>query len=210
MNTLKILKNTVVAIAIISCTVACDKQTTTSNNFEPSTKSNPNGTMIGYYESGANDFTLTFDRNAFEAQFNPYVDSLLGHDYVYEYISIVDDDIWGFSDYPAISISLFNIAQGSSYTVFWFDIDKTIEGNVAKYYLRSNTTNTRGISDWTFVTCKGTNCPDGCKKNGKECTPCNKAQNSSVVPSCERLEEPAMKTVLPIVGTIIVALIALL
>lgn len=193
-------------IMIGSCFIymACEKS---PSSILPSTKKEkPENIEIAFFDTETNEISLTFDRDIFEKMFSPVVDSLLGNDFVYEYISVVDDDVWGNKDFPALQISFFNIDEGASYNLFWFDIYKSIEDGGVRYYMKGKTSGTEG---WTFVICKSKECPEGCKKDGKKCSPCPPSNDPNVKPSCERTEKEALEVLCGPIATIIGALIGL-
>lgn len=169
--------------------------------------------QIAYYDEVSKEIKLTFDRDDFEKMLSPVMDSLLGKDFVYEYISVVDDDVFGEKGDPALQISFFNIEEGASYNLFWFDITKKYgEGRAISYYLKAlpGSNGNSCIDDWTFITCKGTDCNNGCKKIGKDCSACPDPANPNVKPHCEKTEKQVLEVIITPMATIIGALLGLI
>lgn len=211
---IKLISMAIVTIALVGMSafyVACEKSSPSVEDQTFTRKGESAGSEsieIAYFDKEANEINLTFSRDEFEKMFSPVVDSLLGKDYVYEYISVVDDDVWGDKDFPALQISFFNIEEGSSYNLFCFDIIKSKEGGAIKYYMKGKPDNS-GAQSWSFITCKGTDCSEGCKKIGKDCSACPPSNDPKIVPRCEKTEKDAWEVILGPAVSILVALIGL-
>lgn len=212
-------------IAVVSvCFIACEKTSSPSSSPSLSSSSLPSSSPsnltnsskkgesydfeIAYFDKESKEIKLTFDRDELEMKFSPIVDSLLGKDFVYEYISVVDDDVFGEKGDPALQISFFNIAEGASYNLFVFDINKKNKDGNIKYYMKALPGNNGngGIGDWTIVSCKGTDCPDGCHKEGKNCSPCKKSDDPNVTPHCQKDEEHVLKVIIAPLTTLLAAI----
>lgn len=189
--------------------VSCAKSSASIDDGSLKKNEKHESVEIAFFDKEENDIKLTFSRDEFEKMISPVVDSLLGKDFVYEYISVVDDYIWEYKDSPTLQISLFNIEEGASYNLFLFDdIYKTIGMDGVKYYMKGAPSGS-GSDGWSFVVCKSTDCGNGCKRNGKECTACPQPNDSNIKPHCEKTEKSVWEVLVGPITTIIAALIAL-
>ncbi len=159
---------------------------------------------IARIEKGSKEIVLTFDRDEFEKKYSPIVDSLFGKNIVYEYVNVVDDDIWGKNGDPALQLSFFDVEKGYSYNVFCFDIEKKTKDGGVSYSLKA----APGSHKWTFVSCKGTNCKSGCEKEGRQCTLCVPA-DESLPHSCVRDEKSVWEVALTPAASLIIAIIGI-
>ena len=188
--------------------VACDKSSSPVEDRALTKQGKSESVEIAYFDKVENEINLTFSRDDFEKMFSPIVDSLLGKGFVYEYISVVDDDVWGDTDFPALQISFFNIEDGASYNLFWFDIFKSKEDGGVQYYMKESPGNS-DAGKWTFTTCKGADCAEGCRKVGKDCSACPASNDPKIVPHCEKVEKDAWEVVFGPIISIVSALMAL-
>ena len=200
---------TMVMVGFSIIYVSCEKSSPSKEEQILTKKGESLDLEIAYCKKGSNEISMTFDREVFEKMFAPIADSLLGKDYVYEYIKVVDDDIWKKKSSLALQISFFNVEEGASYNFFLFDIYKSFEGGDVRYYMNAKP-NSNDSEAWTFITCKSENCPEGCNINGKNCTPCPESHDPNAKPNCKKEHKQALEVVLGPLITLAVAIIGLI
>lgn len=158
-----------IAVAVFSCNkekVVKDSITTeTVNHFKSSLSGNY---IIATAKEGDVEAHLLFDKSKFESLFQDVLSNHLGKNYIFDDISIWDENPADMNSTHALRITILNANDGMTQSIFLI-IDKEKKGDKINYILKSGKQRVKKIE------CIG-NCQkgDGCNINHAEsgCTPC--------------------------------------
>ena len=157
--------------------VSCNKDNETINNENIPAKStgNPVNGIINIATCDANiglaSLNFCVDIVTFESYFNQLLADSLGHNFIFNDLYIIDDNVGNSNETPYLALSIVDVATGETETQF-AKINKIIENSTVQYC-----TDGSGLD---IVICTGHDCTNGCNLNADRtgCTACQNQDGS--------------------------------
>ncbi len=134
--------------------------------------------LMGTMKEGDLEPTLSFNKEEYAKLITEKIEAELGKDYIFEDISIVDENPFQMDSVAVLRHTVFNVETGETFNTFII-LSKNIDnkGNV-NYHANEKAAKRE-------VTCKGTNC-SGCNYSKGTCTLCTNPEGV-----CEKTDAPA-------------------